>query len=460
MSLLSGGALLAMDSIAGEKERGSLETLLTTAAGRGEIVAAKQISILLVALVITLIQIANLAFVAFRVVKLPPEFVYRGSPAATLTILVLFVPVAALIASVLLIISAYAKTYKEAQLYFFPVYLVALFPALAGVLPGIRLRSAIVVVPLANVSVAVREVMIGRFDWPMILLVLATMTAAAAWTMHRCALLLSQERLITASETDAADFAGGSAVFPKHVLRWYGVMGAVLLAIAVNVPQLSTFRAQVLFNELVLFLGGALLMIWRYRLPLREALALRLPRPFVWVAILLIIPSGNLVGIGLFRLADFIVPVPQRMLEQFSREILPKDVPLWQMVLFLAVLPGICEEIGFRGTLLYGLRRRLRPVPLALAVGAIFGLFHVLLFRLIPTAFMGVFLTAIALLTGSIFPCMLAHAGNNALALFASESKVALSNQAWWVYLSALFVFLCAFYIIYRNRTPYPGLKL
>ncbi len=144
------------------------------------------------------------------------------------------------------------------------------------------------------------------------------------------------------------------------------------------------------------------------------------------------------------------------MLEQFGRELLPKDIPLWQLFLFIAVLPGICEEIAFRGTLLYGLRRRLRPVPLVLAVGVIFGLFHVALFRLIPTAFMGVFLTVIALLTGSIFPCIVAHAGNNALALWVSQAKVPLDNRPWWVYAAAACAFAAGFWILYRTRPKSP----
>ena len=75
------------------------------------------------------------------------------------------------------------------------------------------------------------------------------------------------------------------------------------------------------------------------------------------------------------------------------------------------------------------------------------------LFRLIPTAFMGVFLTVIALLTGSIFPCIAAHAGNNGLALWASRANVPLDNQAWWVYGAAAGAFAAGFYILYKTRT-------
>jgi len=460
MFLMSSGSIVAMDSIAGEKERGSIETLLTTAAKRMEIVAAKQLSIVTVALVITFIQVANLfAYVNFKLIALPKDWVIEAPPLTIVTLLLLFIPLAAFTASILLMISAYAKTYKEAQLYFFPVYLLSWVPALAGVLPGIALRSAIVLVPVANVSVAVREIMVGKFDWPMLASVFAVMTLAAAWAVRASAKMLSKESLITASEVDAADLAGGVALFPKHVLRWYAVMGAVLFAIALNVPQLATFRAQIFFNELVIFLGAVLLMIRKYRLNVREALALRPVKPLVWLGVVLAIPSGLVVATGVFRLANLVIPVPQRVLEQFGRELMPKEVPLWQIILLISILPGICEEIAFRGTLLYGLRRKLRPVALALTVGVIFGLFHVTLFRILPAAFLGVMLTATALLTGSIFPGMVMHAGNNALGFWLADSGTFLTNLGWSWYIAAVAVFALAFYILYRARTPYPGLR-
>jgi sodium transport system permease protein len=138
---------------------------------------------------------------------------------------------------------------------------------------------------------------------------------------------------------------------------------------------------------------------------------------------------------------------------------MPESIPLWQLILFASILPGICEEIAFRGTLLYGLRRKLRPITLALAVGLIFGFFHVALFRIIPTAFLGVTLTAMALLTGSIFPGMMVHAGNNALGLWMGKLGVSAGDLTWWWYLAAAAVFALAFYILYRARTPYPDLR-
>jgi sodium transport system permease protein len=458
--MLTGGAFASMDIVAGEKERGSLETILTTAVSRTEMATAKQLTILIVALTITFIQIAEfLIFITFKLISIPGNLAIEAPPIAVVTLLFLFIPVAAFISAVLLMISSYAKSYKEAQLYFFPVYLVSWIPALAGVLPGISLRSAIVVVPLANVSVAVREIMVGKFDWPMITVVFVAMSAVALLTVRVSAKLLNQEKLVTASEFDEADLVGGPGLFQKRVVRWYALLIVVMFVIALNVPQLATFRRQLLFNQLVIFLGGSLLMIARYRLNIKQAWALRLPKPAVWPAILILIPSAYIVGIGVFHLSNMFIPVPSQMLEQFSSNIMPKEIPAWQILFFLAILPGVCEEIAFRGTLLYGLRKKFRPVTLAIVIGIIFGFIHMDLFRIIPTGFLGIILTAVALLTGSIFPCMVMHAGNNAFAYLISLKGQSLAHLPWWGYGIATVVCAVCFLIIYRNRTPYPDLR-
>jgi sodium transport system permease protein len=449
-----------MDIVAGEKERGSLETLLTTAATRAEIVAAKQLAILSVALFITLTQVVNLLlYVTFRLIELPQNFVIDAPPRTVLTLLLLFVPVAAFIASVLLMISAYAKSYKEAQMYFMPVYLLSLVPSLASTLPGISLRSAIVVVPLANVSVAVREILVGKFDWPMIGVAFVAMSVAAAAMVRNSAKMLSKERLIVSGESDLALLEKGPDLFPRHVWRLYALMLVVIFVVAANVPQLQSFRRQVLFNVVLVMLGGSLLMIRAYGLSFRRALALRPVKPVVWLATLILIPSAHLVAIAFFRMADLVLPVPRQVLEQFSRQLLPETLPLWQLVLFISILPGICEEAAFRGVMLHGLRKKFRPAVLAIVVGIVFGFYHISLFRILPTAVLGIILSALALLTGSIFPCILLHAGNNALALLAERQGFPLASLEWWVYAGAAIVFALGFYLIYRNRTPYPDLR-
>lgn len=452
MLMFTGGSIVAMDIIAGEKERGTLETLLTTAAGRTEIVTSKQLAITSVAIFIALVQALNfLVYIQFQLIELPAGFTIELPPGAIANLLLLFFPLAATIAAILLMVSAYAKTYKEAQLYFFPVYLLGLVPALAAVLPGISLRSAIALVPIANVSVAVREILMGRPDQPMIFVTFGVMAFTGLWLMRTSAQMLTRENIVAPGHFEAEDLLGGPGLFRKRVLRWFAVMWAVIFAAAANIPVLATFRAQLLFNELAIFLGASLLMMKVYRLNARDTLSLRSVRPAVWLGALIAIPAGHVMSFAVFRLVNTVIPAPQQLLEQFSRDFIPKDMPAWELYFFLAVLPAICEEIGFRGVLLYGLRGKLKPAGLVLAIGLIFGMFHITLFRIAPTAFMGVILTAVAIMTGSIYPGILIHMGNNAFAVWAADSGLALQNLRWQDYGAATMIFALAMWIIYRN---------
>lgn len=458
MLMFTGGAVAAIDIIAGEKERGTLETLLTTAVGRTEIVMAKQLAISSVGLVITLIQGINFfVYIKLHVIQLPKDFDLQLPTGMVFTLLLLFIPLAATIASVLLMISAYAKNYKEAQMYFFPVYMVSLVPSLASVMPGISLRSAIAFVPLANVSVAAREILMGRPDVLMIFVTFGVMLLTAAYLMRTSARMLAREDLIIPSYAEPAEFLGGQALFQKRVLRWFAVLWAIEFGVAVGIPQLATFRRQLLFNQFVLFIAGTILIIKMYRLNVRETLSLRPVKPAVWLAVLFAIPTGGVVAQAVFRLASLVIPVSQQMLERMGEQIMPVgEMPTWQLLIYLAVIPGICEELAFRGVLLHGLRRKFRPVMLIAVVGIIFGFFHVSLFRIAPTTALGMVLTAIAVMTGSIFPGMLLHAGNNAFAVLIGKAGFKPASFEWPLYVAAGAIFTLAMWIIYRNRTPAP----
>ncbi len=456
---LTGASVAAMDSVAGEKERGSLETLLTTSVSRFEIITAKQLTILSVALFITLAQAGNLfVYLALGFIEFSADLEIDVSPGAVLVLLALYVPVAVVVSSLLLLVSAYAKTYRETQLYLLPVFFGLMILTAAGLLPGVSLRSLIAVVPVANVSVAVREIMVGHYDIPMLLVTCAAMLAAAFMLLRLSSRMLGMERLITAQDTDAADLEGGAALFPRRVLLWFVGMWALIIIAPANVEALTRLEGQWAFNMFVIFFGGSLLMIRLHRLDWRQALALRPVRPQVWLAVLLLVPSTLLTGIFIVGLSSVFLPFPEEMLEKFASQLIPEDFPMWQILLMLALTPGIVEEMAFRGLLLHGLHRRLRPLALILVVGLIFGLFHQALFRIIPTAYLGMVLTAVAVLTGSILPCMLLHAGNNAFAFLLYRSGTEVENWPPELLLLNIPVFVFAIYLLYRYRTPYPGL--
>jgi membrane protease YdiL (CAAX protease family) len=460
MLMVTGGSIVAADTLSGEKERGTLETLLTTAVSRRDIISAKGLAIVGVGLVVAIINIANLAvYVGLGIVELPQAMAISVTPTGLALLLLLLLPVALLIAAALLLVSGLSHSYREYQLWFFPAFLILLAPSAAAFLPGLELGSAVILVPVANVALAVRDVLAGRPDILLVLFASAITAVAAASLGVLAERTLSTERLLADREADRAGLLGGETLFRYRVLRWFGLMWVALLGASVWGGEALGMRGQILLNVVGIFLGGSLLMLWRYRLPARQVLALRPVHPLVWPAVLVGAPSAFLVGVGLATLTGRFIPVPPRVVEAFGQYLLPEGVGIVQLVLFLAVIPGICEEIAFRGVLLHGLRRRLGPVALCLAVGGIFGLFHVSLYRIVPTAYLGTVLAAVVVLTGSLLPAMLWHILNNAVILvpMALGWVGPEAGVPPWAYAAAAGGLVASMLVLHRVGRGYPG---
>ena len=83
-------------------------------------------------------------------------------------------------------------------------------------------------------------------------------------------------------------------------------------------------------------------------------------------------------------------------------------------------------------------------------MGIIFGLFHYALFRIAPTALLGVILTAIAIMTGSILPGILFHAANNSFAIAMDAVGISMNRFDWSTYATAFGVFFLSMHMIWR----------
>ena len=457
--LFSAGALVATDTLAGEKERKTLETLLTTAASRQAIVFAKLLLVASVMLAITLIQAANYAiYIIWKLIPLPVGLAGAVSPATVPLLILLYLPVVALVSALLLLVSGFAKTYKEAHLYFTPLLLLGTSFGVVALFPDTSLRSLLLLVPIANIALAVRDLLAGTLLWPYALFAWVITALAALGIVRQTTRLLSSERLISAQEDDTEAPQQGPARFSRHVLRWFALLWAIIVISGNYLSTPKLLPLQLVFNPLLL-LGSTLLLIRYYRLDWRMTLAIRPVRPLVWLAVLVAAPCGVIAGLGFFQLTNLVLPIPPEWLANPAFANPLGNMPLWSKLLLLGALPGIGEEIAFRGLLLYGLHRRLRPVALAITVGVIFALFHFIIFRLPTTALLGILLATTALLTGSIFPGMLWHILNNTLALGLDRAGGTLEKCGPWVYLGATVLLVLALYVIYRNRSIYPGLR-
>lgn len=157
-----------IDLGAGEKERGTLETLLSTPAERSEIVIGKFLLVMLAAIITALIAMLGFYFGIKYFPDIPEEFLSIISEMFTFKIvfmiLTLIIPISAFFSALILSLSIYAKSFKEAQSILTPFSMAILFPATIGMLPGIELDYKTALIPITNVALATKDVLAGSIE--------------------------------------------------------------------------------------------------------------------------------------------------------------------------------------------------------------------------------------------------------------------------------------------------------
>ena len=212
----TGAMYPAIDLTAGEKERGTMETLLCSPLHRINIVFGKFL------LVVT----ASVATILFSLLSMGVSAVvglsYLGSsgpaqaavkaaatraPAATgmmptidpvglIGVFAMVAPIAVMFAALLLTISLFAKSYKEAQSYVSPLIIVVLMPAMMGMLPGIELSAKTALVPILNISLACKEMLSGVWHWNYLALIFGSTCVYAGLALAACVRMFNREDVI------------------------------------------------------------------------------------------------------------------------------------------------------------------------------------------------------------------------------------------------------------------------
>lgn len=173
-----------IDLFTGEKERGTLETLLTTPISRWQILLGKMGVVILsglMAATFTLIGIF-LSIEVFDVVKEPKilEIIHEILTFKFLVLMyLLLIPLITFFAGVMIPIAVYAKTFKEAQSIITPMNMVMILPAMIGFFPGIELNGITACIPVVNVVLATKDLIAGTLDLGLLALSFGVMATLA-----------------------------------------------------------------------------------------------------------------------------------------------------------------------------------------------------------------------------------------------------------------------------------------
>ncbi len=190
----------AIDTGAGEKERGTLETLLLAPLPRSAIVLAKFLMLFTVGLTSALLMVASLgALLFFFSAAIPGDVAQMARSIGVLDlamVALMLVPTSAIFAAILLSISVYAKSYKEAAGMISPLIIVTILPTMVALLPGVELDWIWAMVPLTNVSLAMKELVKGTMDYRMLSVIMLSTTLTAGALLALCRWWFNREQVL------------------------------------------------------------------------------------------------------------------------------------------------------------------------------------------------------------------------------------------------------------------------
>jgi len=181
------GALApAIDLTAGEKERGTIETILASPVSRADLVMGKFLMVFTASIVTAVVSLTSFAltfslpFLAARELSGGRHVPFSISVPGVAAMLLLMLPLAVMFAAALMAIGLWSKTTREAHSYVSPLMLLVLMPAMAAMVPGFDLNARLALIPVLNVSLVSREVLSGNYPWLQILLVFGSSCVYAA----------------------------------------------------------------------------------------------------------------------------------------------------------------------------------------------------------------------------------------------------------------------------------------
>ncbi len=453
---LTGAFYPAIDLCAGEKERGTLETLLSSPAPRSDIIGGKLLTVMTFSIVTAILNMVSLGISAGLLIGTSSNSNFLGQhfgitlpPLQVLPILLAaLIPISALFSALAFAIAAFARSSKEGQYYLLPLMMLTFPLLMLPMLPGMHLSMGTCLIPVSGLIFLLHSIIEGdygaaaTFFGPVCAVTLICCGLALKWSarqfndesiLFRAADQISlrtwlkywtSRRSLAPTMTQAilcaltilvAKFFGTFLVAPPRHWDEFCRQTVSLLFIAVTLPAL-VFAFATTHKQ------------WK-------ALRLRMPRPWTLALAGLMAIFLHPIFAGLTECVMWLYPMKGLAIpaEAMMSQLLDGAPGIWAVVLVLAIAPAICEELAFRGYILSGLRSSVGAVPAVLIASLFFSLAHSIVQQSIIAFFVGIVLAVWAIRTESIFPCIVFHAVHNSLTLLFVRIDPGLVAASSWL---------------------------
>jgi sodium transport system permease protein len=455
---LTGAFYPAIDLGAGEKERGTMETLLICPATRTEIVLGKFLTVMLFSASTALLNLSSLGFTGKYVISLA-----AGGPASRLGdlnlpplpsllwVLVMLIPLASLFSALCLAFATFARSSKEGQYYLTPLLMVTLGLTVFCLSPAVEMQPFYAVIPVMGPALLLKGLLLGTaqstallpYVVPVLVASLGCSVLALWWAIDQFG---SEEVLFR--EAERFDLR----LWIRHLLRdkeatpsFAEAVFCFVLLMFLQFAALKVMKSPLqhasedergmlmlqllIIQQLVFVATPPMLMGVMLTTSLRDTFRLRWPGfSGCGIGLLLAVLLHPLSLELAAALSDFFPPLPQGI-EAVLLALKNPNIPWWLPLLAFAVAPAVCEEIAFRGFLLSGFSRSGRT-NLAIVLSALtFGIIHLIPQQVLNAALLGLVLGLIAVRTNSLYPGIVFHISYNGIETLRNRYGVSLLEQ-------------------------------
>lgn len=429
VSLMMGTMYPAIDTTAGERERGTLETILTLPVTSRQLIISKFLTVAVIGIVSALLNVCSMGGIAYYMYKVMDMQTDAGTfeiarflPAILVCVLAIFA-FSLFVSAVTMCVTAFAKSYKEANNYITPLMLVIMFTGYIGFIPNVELTQTMAMIPVANICLLIRNMLLFKIDYMAIAVVLLSNVAYAILAVLFLSRIYDSEAILFGNGKNGmrlferrSNLQKGGVPTVSDV--WFVVaLTIVLVLYAGSMLQLKFGLAGVFGTQLLLLTVPLVIVIYTKR-DIRLTYALRKTAVSNFLAGALIITGVFLINIVISTGLVSLFPESAENVVTVFDEILSGNIGAVLFVIALA--PAVCEEMLFRGIILQSMKAKYRIGAAIGITAALFGIYHMSLIKLIPTALLGFVLCYVAYRADSIYPAMLMHFMNNAFSVVIS----------------------------------------
>ena len=453
---LTGAFYPAIDVAAGEKERGTMETLLICPASRSEIVVGKFLTVLLFSMATTILNLISMGFTGKYIVSMTAGAAMSGmgavplpTPLALFWMLVLLVPLAAFFSALCLALATFARSNKEGQYYLTPLFMITMGMTMFSMSPSIELTASggsslfYCAMPIVGPALLLKALLMNPGNTEVLVFALPVLMSSIGYSLIALWWAVEQFKSEEVLFREAEQF--DLKLWLRQLLRdkdplptFVQAAGCFMLMMFLQFVTINVLRGSMtgvavedlgktmmklaVTQQMALIAAPAIFMAILLTSSARKTLRLKLPSMrMLAVAVALPLVLHPIAIELLASLHDYFPQLPDSAKAAFAT-MADDSIPLIVVLAVFALTPALCEEVAFRGFILSGFGSGGRTAVAIILSSITFGLIHMIPQQVFNATLLGMVLGLIAVRSKSLLPGIVFHFCFNALAVFHGQA--------------------------------------